>query len=123
MSVAPSGEKGTVPVRIGGQSPFSSRATPNDEHTRVHPLLGSAAEPTGDGQGFANIMTQGEQAAAAAAHRTACRSQGRQPTPDLGESRAEPFGRRLQPVVQPAADFLHISLLGGPAYFSAHLRL
>ena len=39
------------------------------EHTRIHPLLRSAAEPTGDAPGFAGVTTQGEQTAAAAARR------------------------------------------------------
>src|SRR5438067_107563 len=86
-------EKGTVPVSL--DSSFRSRAASNDEHARVHPLLFKAAKPPADTQGLARVTTQGEKAAAAAAHPMTRCAQARQPSLNQGESRAERQGNRL----------------------------
>jgi hypothetical protein len=88
----------------------TSRATSNDEHTRVHPLVCPAVKFAGNAQGLVMVTTQGEKATAAAAHRLTRCPVARQPGLDASESRTEGESNRLEPVEQATADFFRSSL-------------
>src|SRR5947209_3581518 len=76
------------------------QTAPDREHARRLGLAWAAAQGCGDGKGFSVVPAQGEQTAATAAHELAGRLQFRQLPVVTCDRRAQPLGRRLQPVVQ-----------------------
>src|SRR6516164_2923574 len=70
-----------------------SKATPNQVHARTPPFVRPVAQRAGNPQSRPPVPTQGEQAAAAAAHQLPRRLQRSQPAVQGGDHGTEPLGR------------------------------